>query len=135
MIKSSIHLSDEEKLWISWDVYLKQLKKFLPQFGSCVTACPCYEHGKWYDHGESFTSNCIEKTCQDGKFTVQEATTCTGVCLLTGSSMKLKPFDTTSLSDNSIEGTCEYNAFNVPEEGIKVTFKAVLCGTSGKRFT
>ena len=55
-----------------------------------------------------------------------------GVCLLTGSALKVKPFDTTSLSENHIEGTCEYNAFNIPDENIKVTFKAVLCGTSGE---
>ena len=74
------------------------------------------------------------RTCNDGQFIVAEAETCTGVCLLTGSSLKLKPFDTTSLSDNAIEGTCEYNAFSVDDEGIKVTFKAVLCGTSGEIF-
>ena len=56
----------------------------------------------------------------------------TGRCLFTGSQLKLKPFDTNALSDNIIEGACEYNAFEVPDEGFKIKFKAVLCGTSGK---
>ena len=54
-----------------------------------------------------------------------------GVCLLTGSSLKLKPFDTMSLSDKAIEGTCEYNAFSVEDEGLMISFKPILCGTSG----
>ena len=52
--------------------------------------------------------------------------------MLTGSLLKLKSFDSMSLSDNSISGNCEYNAMNIEEEHFKLTFKPIACGSTCK---
>ncbi|RUS87493.1 hypothetical protein EGW08_004747 [Elysia chlorotica] len=99
------------------------------QTGECVEKCPCYEAGKWYSDGEVFTVNCQTKICTDGVFVFQSErpASCTGVCILTGSSMKLKPFDTTTLSESSIEGMCEYTAMEIAGD-FSVSFKPIACG-------
>ena len=44
--------------------------------------------------------------------------------------MKVKPFDTTTLSESSIEGMCEYTAVEVPGD-FSVSFKPIACGEAG----
>ena len=44
--------------------------------------------------------------------------------------MKLKPFDTTSLSESSIDGMCEYTAMEIAGD-FAVSFKPIACGQAG----
>ena len=44
--------------------------------------------------------------------------------------MKVKPFDTTTLSESSIDGMCEYTALEVPGD-FSVSFKPIACGEAG----
>ncbi|CAL1541268.1 unnamed protein product, partial [Lymnaea stagnalis] len=101
------------------------------QAGACVEKCPCYEGGRWYKDGETFEKNCLTKVCRDGVFVFdsERPTDCTGVCVLTGSSMKLKPFDTSTLSDFSIEGMCEYFVLKIGND-FAVKTKPVVCGSA-----
>uniref|UniRef100_A0A2C9JLT8 VWFD domain-containing protein n=1 Tax=Biomphalaria glabrata TaxID=6526 RepID=A0A2C9JLT8_BIOGL len=100
------------------------------QSGSCVPKCPCYEGGKWYNDGERYEQNCQTKVCRDGvfEFDSEHTNDCTGICVLTGSSMKLKPFDTTTLTDYSITGMCEYYVMKIGSDHA-VKIKPVLCGS------
>ncbi|RUS82959.1 hypothetical protein EGW08_009296, partial [Elysia chlorotica] len=98
--------------------------------GHCVEKCPCYECGKWYNDGEVFESNCKAKICEDGVFKATESSrACTGTCSITGSAMKVKPFDSNSLSDVPIEGMCEFTAIEIGDD-FSVTFKPIACGES-----
>ncbi|CAL1541258.1 unnamed protein product, partial [Lymnaea stagnalis] len=103
------------------------------QNGGCVQYCPCYQGEKYYNHGERLEYNCQTKICQDGVFVFESErpSDCTGTCVITGSAMKIKPFDTTTLSDFSINGRCEMFLCKIGSD-ISIQTKAMECGSANK---
>lgn len=55
----------------------------------------------------------------------------TGICLLTGSELKIKQFDSATLNPFAIDGICELIAFKVGND-FTVSFKPVECGSAGE---
>ncbi|KAI8792630.1 zonadhesin, partial [Biomphalaria glabrata] len=100
------------------------------QTGQCVLKCPCYEGGQWYADGYEYIMNCQRRVCHDGIFEYEtsDSLECTGTCVLTGSSMKVKSFDATTLSDYSISGSCNYWAVK-SDLTCSVIVKAIQCGS------
>ncbi|KAK7506106.1 hypothetical protein BaRGS_00002828, partial [Batillaria attramentaria] len=92
----------------------------------CVEKCPCYESGSWFDHGYSYNRNCKQKTCNDGIWDITEDDSCTGSCILSGSPLRIKPFDQQTLTDKGISGKCSYTFFNAG--GYEIMVKAMVCG-------
>ncbi|KAK0057418.1 zonadhesin, partial [Biomphalaria pfeifferi] len=72
----------------------------------------------------------ISRVCRDGIFEYEtsDSLECTGTCVLTGSSMKVKSFDATTLSDYSISGSCNYWAVK-SDLTCSVIVKAIQCGS------
>ncbi|XP_076452509.1 mucin-6-like [Babylonia areolata] len=99
------------------------------QTDECVEFCPCYENG-WRAHNDTVTKHCKTKTCNDGNWKISEASECTGVCILSGSPMRLKGFDQDALSDSAINGNCEYTVFSAGDYTVKV--KAMFCGSGSQ---
>uniref|UniRef100_A0A2C9JWJ1 VWFD domain-containing protein n=1 Tax=Biomphalaria glabrata TaxID=6526 RepID=A0A2C9JWJ1_BIOGL len=103
------------------------------QTGSCVAKCPCYEGGRWYDDNEVLEQNCQRKICRDGVFEFESSRPedCKGVCFVTGASMKIKQFDSTTPSDFSITGQCSYYVFKSGND-LEVIVTPLLCGSAEK---
>ncbi|XP_070204533.1 mucin-2-like isoform X2 [Littorina saxatilis] len=96
----------------------------------CVAKCPCYEGGDWFDDGYSATKQCKTKTCKNGIWEATDSQKCTGSCILSGSNLRIKQFDADAISENSLNGNCEYVFFTAG--GYEVKVRALFCGSNSQ---
>ncbi|XP_062859721.1 mucin-2-like [Trichomycterus rosablanca] len=101
--------------------------------GGCVTEelCPCAHNGKFYQPGETLTSDCNNCTCRNRKFSCTTEL-CHRTCSIYGDSHYIS-FDGKRYSFN---GNCEYTlsqdyCSNSPDGSFRIITENIPCGTTG----